>query len=129
MDDVRETASLPVKGASLVRYSGSGTTLAVAVGPVVQLYEASSLSFLMALRGHNGRVQQLSWAYNDATLLTCGADGAVYEWDLREGKRCREFLQKGSRLHCVSASKDGATLYAACQITETVGNRKETRCE
>ena len=75
-------------------------------------------------------LQQMMWSYNDATLLTCGSDSAVYEWDVREGKRCREFLQKGARLFSVSGTKDGATVYAACQITEAgEDNVKETRCK
>lgn len=61
---------------------------------------------------HTRGVQSLSWAYNDATLLSCAADGTVYEWDLLDGKRSRDFTLKGVKWTCAVATKDGAIAYA-----------------
>lgn len=127
-DDLREVASVPLKGAAHVRYSASGGLLAVAAGPVIHILDGTSLGFVCALRGHNGKVSALAWAPNDATLLSAGSDGAVYEWDVRDGKRAREFLQKGSRIHGVAASRDGGTVYACCSVTDTLEcGRRVTR--
>ncbi|RYG54120.1 WD40 repeat domain-containing protein [archaeon] len=54
----------------------------------------------------------MSWPYNDATLVTCAADGAIYEWDLSDGKRAREFICKGVRWLSASMSKNGSLVYA-----------------
>ena len=50
----------------------------------------------------------ISWAPNDATLLSCGTDGAIYEWDLRDGKRRREFM--------VKSAKFTGVCYASAQV-------------
>jgi hypothetical protein len=116
LGDVKEAACVPLRGAAVLRYSRGGTLLAVAAGPVVHVLDGATLAFVVALRGHTGRVTQVTWAHNDATLLTVGADGALYEWDVREGKRAREFLHKGARVWGAAASMDGGTVYAVCTI-------------
>ena len=121
LGDVKEAACVPLRGAAVLRYSRGGTLLAVAAGPVVHVLDGATLAFVVALRGHTGRVTQVTWAHNDATLLTVGADGALYEWDVREGKRAREFLHKGARVWGAAASMDGGTVYAVCTITEQHG--------
>lgn len=37
----------------------------------------------------------LWWSSDDSNLVTAGADGAVYEWRVLEGRRARELVQKG----------------------------------
>ena len=41
------------------------------------------------------QVRSLWWSPDDATLITAGVDGAVYEWRVQEGRRARDFVQKG----------------------------------
>lgn len=43
----------------------------------------------------SAQVRGLWWAADDATLVTAGADGAVYEWRVHEGRRSRDFVQNG----------------------------------
>ena len=45
-------------------------------------------------RGHNGKVRSLRWSDNDAHLVSCGTEGAVYEWKLKTFKRSRENVLK-----------------------------------
>ena len=82
-------------------------------GPVINVFDTYGGGFFAALRGHSGKVRcpggarppaftlarwsrpppvccpsstqvtSMAWSPNDATLLSCGHDGAVYEWDLR----------------------------------------------
>ncbi len=48
----------------------------------------------MLCRGHNGKVRSLAWSANDAHLVSCGTEGAVYQWKLRTFKRDRENVLK-----------------------------------
>ena len=49
-------------------------------------------------RGHSGRVRGLEWSYNDQLLVSCGGDGAVYQWKLKHFKRAKENVLK-ARMH------------------------------
>lgn len=46
------------------------------------------------------QVRHLHWGGQDQTLVSCGQDGAVYQWDVDEAKRLREFVQKGTAYSC-----------------------------
>lgn len=46
------------------------------------------------------QVRHLHWGGQDQTLVSCGQDGAVYQWDVDEGKRMGEFVQKGTAYSC-----------------------------
>jgi cilia- and flagella-associated protein 57 len=113
LDDLREVKEFPIKACPQVKFSNGGHAFAAANGSVIQLYSTYSGDYLSSLRGHNGKVLSLHWAHNDATLLSAGLDGSIYEWDLSEGKRSREFISKGVRWSSISASKDGTLVYAA----------------
>ena len=39
------------------------------------------------MKGHNGRVRGIVWSADDQKLISCGTDGAVYEWEVTSGKR------------------------------------------
>jgi len=112
MEDLREVKEFAIKGCTEVRFANGGHAFAAANGAVVQLYSVYTGEYMQSLRGHNGRVTGLQWATNDATLLTCSADGSIYEWDLTDGKRTREFIMKGVRWHAIAASKDASLVYA-----------------
>lgn len=45
-------------------------------------------------RGHSGKVRCLAWSTDDYTLASAGADGAVYDWSLKEQRRVRENVIK-----------------------------------
>lgn len=50
------------------------------------------------------QVRQLFWGGQDQTLVSCGQDGAVYQWDVDEAKRLGEFVQKGTAYSCALRS-------------------------
>lgn len=47
------------------------------------------------MKGHNGRVRGIVWSTDDQKLISCGTDGAVYEWEVTTGKRLQEQVLKG----------------------------------
>ena len=111
-DDFREMNDFPVKGCSESRFSRGGHLFAAANGNVIQVYSSFTGEYILTLRGHSGKILSIQWAYNDATLLSLATDGAIYEWDLKDGKRSREFMLKGAKFTSVTATRDGSTIYA-----------------
>ena len=49
---------------------------------------------LSNMKGHNGRVRSVVWSSDDQKIISCGTDGAVYEWEVATGKRFKLFLFK-----------------------------------
>jgi WD40 repeat protein len=49
-------------------------------------------------RGHNAKVRSLAWSVDDSSLVSAGADGAVYEWRLKDLRREKENVIKVSPL-------------------------------
>ena len=62
-------------------------------------------------RAHTGRVRALWWSSDDTTLLSCGAEGAVYQWRVAGLARLREFtLQVWQREQSPDHCTHGALL-------------------
>lgn len=66
----------------------------------------------MNLKGHNGKIKNVLWSFDDSKLISCGMDGAVYEWDPMTGKRLGELVNKGCSYTGVTATPDGKTSFA-----------------
>ena len=45
-------------------------------------------------------MRSLWWSADDSALLTAGVDGAVYQWRPLDGRRERDFVQKGWAYSC-----------------------------
>jgi hypothetical protein len=80
MDDVRQTADLPVKGCKEVKFSHGGQYFAAVSGPHIYVFSTYSTEQLCALKGHSGMVRCISWREGDLGMASAGIDGAVYEW-------------------------------------------------
>jgi WD40 repeat protein len=55
------------------------------------------------LRGHNGKVRSVCWSADDTMLVSCGMDGAAYEWSLKDFKRVGESVLKSCNYTCAGA--------------------------
>ena len=58
------------------------------------------------------QVQGIEWSLDDGRLVSCGMDGAVYEWNAQTGKRESESVLKSCSYTDVSFSSDGKTILA-----------------
>ena len=64
------------------------------------------------LKGHNGKIKSLYWSNNDSILISCGSDGAIYTWNVKEFKREHEFILKSVSYTSAVCSADGEVVYA-----------------
>ncbi|CAN0368637.1 unnamed protein product [Ectocarpus sp. 12 AP-2014] len=96
MDDIRTYHEVSIKQCREVKFSNGGSMFAAVNGNVVTIFDFNTYDKLADLRGHNSKVRHLYWGGQDQTLVSCGQDGAVYQWDVDEAKRLGEFVQKGT---------------------------------
>jgi hypothetical protein len=50
------------------------------------------------------QVRAICWSANDSSIVSAGADGAVYEWRLSDFKRSKENVLKGCQYRWVACS-------------------------
>ena len=105
MGDLRAYKDIGIKACREARFSRGGQYLAAANGNVVCVYDFYEGEKVCDLRGHNSKVRSLRWGLHDATIVSCGQDGAVYLWDWADGKRTGEFVQKGTVYHDALGTK------------------------
>ena len=81
-------------------------------GNVIQIYSTTSFENVANLKGHNGKVKSIVWSADDSKIVSCGMDGAVYEWETATGKRVGESVLKSCSYTGVSVTPDGKTTFA-----------------
>ena len=107
MDDIRPFKEFPIKQCRECAFSRGGDMFAAVNGNVIQLYDAFTCANVGNLRGHGGKVRSVSWTEDDAAIVSAGADGAVYEWRVKDLARCKENVQKGCEYQCAVAGFEG----------------------
>lgn len=79
----------------------------------------------------------MAWSPDDGRLVSCGMDGAVYEWNTQTGKRASECVLKTCSYTDVVFSSDCSTVLAVgtdatlkeiqdCQVRDQVSQRRRT---
>ncbi|KAI8996694.1 quinon protein alcohol dehydrogenase-like superfamily [Gaertneriomyces semiglobifer] len=95
VDDVRPFWEVSVRGCRECRFSNGGQYFAVVHGLTIIVYHMWTLQVACHLKAHKAKVRSLNWSADDSHLLSCGMDGAMYDWDLRSTKRETEILATG----------------------------------
>lgn len=57
-------------------------------------------------------MRSVAWSLDDGRLVSCGMDGAVYEWNTQSGKRVTEWVLKSCSYTDVVFSSDCKTVLA-----------------
>jgi len=112
IDDVRSFKEFTIRGCRECAFSNGGHLFAAVHGNVIQLYSSTSFENVGNLKGHNGKVRCVRWTQDDSKLISCGMDGAVYEWNIGTQKREGESVLKSCSYTCVAVSPDGKTVFA-----------------
>eukprot|EP00049_Salpingoeca_infusionum_P018833 m.358992 g.358992 ORF g.358992 m.358992 type:complete len:1196 (+) comp18362_c0_seq1:186-3773(+) len=112
MDDIRPFREFSIRECRECRFSNGGHVFAAAQGNIIQLYSTWTFQNIASLKGHNGRIKSLAWSADDTKLVSCGSDGAVYEWNVLLQHRDSESVLKSCHYTCAALAPDGENIYA-----------------
>eukprot|EP00064_Thunnus_orientalis_P003706 superscaffoldBa00000314_g3717 len=112
IDDIRTFKEFTVRGCRECAFSHGGHMFAAVNGNVIHIYSVTSFENILNLKGHNGKVRAIEWSLDDSRLVSCGMDGAVYEWNTQTGKRGSESVLKSCSYTDVAFSSDCRTILA-----------------
>ncbi|XP_067423843.1 cilia- and flagella-associated protein 57 isoform X2 [Emydura macquarii macquarii] len=112
IDDIRTFKDFTVRGCRECTFSNGGHLFAAVNGNVIHIYSTTSFENVNNLKGHNGKVRSVMWSADDNKLISCGTDGAVYEWSLLTGKRESECVLKSCSYSGVAISPDAKIIFA-----------------
>ncbi|XP_017867333.1 PREDICTED: cilia- and flagella-associated protein 57 [Drosophila arizonae] len=87
-----------------VKYSNFGHLMAAAYDNNISVTSVYSLDVVIHLKGHNGNVLSVAWTKTDKYLISGGAEGAIYQWDIETGARLQEIVQKGTEYVTICVS-------------------------
>uniref|UniRef100_A0A7S0QB36 Cilia- and flagella-associated protein 57 n=1 Tax=Cryptomonas curvata TaxID=233186 RepID=A0A7S0QB36_9CRYP len=112
MDDIRPFKEFAVKTCKECRFSHGGHMFAAVNGNTVNVFATYTCDNIANLRGHNGKVRSVCWSADDSRVVTCGMDGAVYEWSVRDAKRIGDYVLKSCNYTCAVSAVEGRGTYA-----------------
>ncbi|XP_018608707.1 cilia- and flagella-associated protein 57 [Scleropages formosus] len=121
IDDIRTFKEFTVRGCRECVFSHGGHLFAAVNGNIIQIYSSTTFENTLNLKGHNGKVRGIVWSMDDSRLVSCGMDGAVYEWNTLNGKRESESVLKSCSYNSVTMSPDGKTFFSVgtdCTVKE-----------
>ncbi|GBP75293.1 Cilia- and flagella-associated protein 57 [Eumeta japonica] len=120
IDDFEVMREFPIRNCKCAKFSTNGQMFAAVNGKVVQVFSSVSFVNMFNLKGHNGEVTCLSWSASDSILVSCGNEGAVYEWSMSNGQRVGEIIIKTNQFY-------GCAINMAGKITYAVGSDGEIK--
>ncbi|KAG9273686.1 cilia- and flagella-associated protein 57 [Astyanax mexicanus] len=121
IDDIRTFKEFTVRGCRECAFSHGGHMFAAVNGNVIHIYSTTTFENVLNLKGHNGKVRSMAWSADDSRLVSCGMDGAVYEWNALSGKRESESVLKTCSYTGLTLSPDNKTIFAVgsdCTLKE-----------
>ncbi|KAF7208966.1 cilia- and flagella-associated protein 57 isoform X1 [Nothobranchius furzeri] len=112
LDDIRTLKEFTLRSCRECAFSHGGHMFAAVNGNVIYVYTFTTFENTLTLKAHNGKVRSVGWSLDDSRLVSCGMDGAVYEWNTHTGKRESESVVKSCSYTDVAFSWDYKTILA-----------------
>ena len=114
IDDIRMVKEFPIKHCIECCFSNGGQYFAACNASLIQIFNSYTCEPVGNLRGHSGKVRSIYWTADDDKIVSAGADGAVYEWKVKEMKRDgdRDNVLKSCQYHSVVCSADARNIFA-----------------
>uniref|UniRef100_T1J5P9 WD repeat-containing protein 55 homolog n=1 Tax=Strigamia maritima TaxID=126957 RepID=T1J5P9_STRMM len=112
IDDLKMFKEINLKTCRIATFSHGGHLFTAMQGNVIQVYSAITFELVQSLKGHHTKVTSLAWTYDDSSIVSCGVDGAVYEWGPITGKRTSDSVIKGCHYLCVTVTPDNKAAVA-----------------
>ncbi|XP_039752116.1 cilia- and flagella-associated protein 57 [Pararge aegeria] len=111
IDDFEVMREFPIRNCKRAKFSTNGHLFAAVNSQIIQVFSSVSFQNVYNLKGHNGRITSLAWSANDLTLVSCGTEGAVYEWNMSSGQRVGEVILKTNQFNACAVNSNGKTTY------------------
>ncbi|XP_037951931.1 cilia- and flagella-associated protein 57-like [Teleopsis dalmanni] len=109
--DIVKTFNFP--RCTIVRFSNLGAYMAAGYDNCISVITALNFETVIHLKGHSGIILTLAWTKMDDTIVSGGAEGAIYQWDVHTGERLQEIVQKGTQYNTVCiGGTDPISIYA-----------------
>ncbi|KAK7162706.1 hypothetical protein R3I93_006907 [Phoxinus phoxinus] len=121
IDDIRTLKEFTVRGCRECVFSNGGHLFAAVNGNVINIYSTTTFEDVLNLKGHNEKVRAIAFSADDSRLVSCGMDGAVYEWNTLSGTRESDSVLKTCSYTGVTISPDAKTFFAVgtdCTLKE-----------
>jgi len=112
IDDIRLFREFPIRNCRECAFANGGHKFAAMNGQHIEIYSTYTFENIGHLKGHNQKVTSIVWSQDDSKLVSCGMDGAVYEWDAQTYERVGENVLKSCSYTCVTTTPDAGTLFA-----------------
>uniref|UniRef100_UPI00398EDE99 cilia- and flagella-associated protein 57 n=1 Tax=Pristiophorus japonicus TaxID=55135 RepID=UPI00398EDE99 len=112
IDDIRTFKEFTVRSCRECSFSNGGHLFAVVNGNVIHIHSTTTFDNQVNLKGHNGKIRAIVWNSDDSKLISCGMDGAVYEWNTLTGKRESESVLKSCSYTGLCISPDSKSIFA-----------------
>ena len=94
IDDIKNFREFPFKNSTSCSFSCGGHLLAAVSHNNIAIYSSVDFRNILNLTGHDGKVTSITWSKDDQYLVSCAEDGSLYQWDVVEGKRIYETVNK-----------------------------------
>ncbi|XP_048019038.1 cilia- and flagella-associated protein 57 [Megalobrama amblycephala] len=121
IDDIRTLKEFTVRSCRECVFSNGGHLFAAVNGNVINIYSTTTFEDVLNLKGHNEKVRAIAFSADDSRLVSCGMDGAVYEWNTLSGTRESDSVLKTCSYTGVTISPDAKTFFAVgtdCTLKE-----------
>ena len=108
IDDIKSIKEFPLRSCRESKFSNGGQYFAAVNSTTIFIHSTWSYELVATLKGHIGKIRSIHWSDDDTRLISSGMDGAVYEWNVFEGRRESENVLKScSYYSAILASKSG----------------------
>ncbi|XP_050424212.1 cilia- and flagella-associated protein 57-like [Adelges cooleyi] len=115
MDGLKRWREFVVTSCNLTEFSTSGHMFALANQFDVDVYCSVTFEKRFTYKGHSNTISAIAWTVNDMKLLTCGKDGAIYEFNTRSGERDMDIVHPDTKYMDLAISKDTNRIFPASQ--------------
>jgi len=110
-NNLKTYKDIQVKNCREARFSNGGQFFAAVNSNNIQVFNTYTCENNpnWIFKGHGGKVRALTWKDDDTGFISCGFDGAVYEWRLKDGQREQDldFVQKSTSFSSVLVHPEG----------------------
>ncbi|GAB1606286.1 hypothetical protein Ahia01_000911100 [Argonauta hians] len=111
-DDLKIFMEFNIRQCTHCNFSQGGHRFAAVYNNLIHVYSSVTFEKIANLKGHNGRVQSTAWFSDDNNLVSCGLDGAVYDWEIKTGKRIGQCVLKSCAYSDVVVNSETRNVYA-----------------